>query len=47
MTPREWWLLFDVKMAKLDAEAAAQNKAPRFNDEERERMREMFNKGRE
>lgn len=45
MTPREWWLVYDAKMREIDTRTAALNTAPRFDDDERARMTEMFSKG--
>lgn len=45
MTPREWWLIYDARAAKMKAELRAMDPAPTFTDEEREEMRRMSRDG--
>ena len=44
MTPREWWLIFDAKMARNKAEVQAINPKPQFSAEEEDWMKEQFKK---
>lgn len=41
MSPREWWLVFDAKMAKNKAEIDALKPTAKFSQDEREEMYRM------
>jgi hypothetical protein len=46
MSPREWWLIYDGKMASNKACSAPAKKTASFTKPEIESLRDMFNKAR-